>query len=112
MALCGLAAVLLAVVFSGTHYAVEEQDFFYTAAVYEHKVHLNPDPKVTVGRKVALQHMYRNLEVFEKQATSAAQQVKIISVGDAALCFRTDQSAAGQKLIAHFDYSGLGVRLG
>lgn len=71
MALC----VLLAAWFAGTHFAVAEEGLFYTAAVYEHQVLLNPDPKVVVGRKTALQHMNRNLEVFEKQSTSAAHQV-------------------------------------
>lgn len=75
MALCGLRAVILAAWFSGTHFAIAEEDLFYTAAVYEHQVLLNPDPEVAVGRKAALQHMNRNLVVFEKQATSAAQQV-------------------------------------
>lgn len=75
MALCGLAVVILAAWFTGTPVTVAEEDLFYTAAVYEHKVVLNPEPKVAVGRKAALQHMNRNLEVFEKQATSAAQQV-------------------------------------
>lgn len=75
MAPCGLAVVTLAAWFAGTHLAVAEEDLFYTAAVYEHQVLLNPEPKVAVGRKAALQHMNRNLEVFETQATSAAQQV-------------------------------------
>ncbi|TSO47158.1 Biotinidase [Bagarius yarrelli] len=71
MALCGLMAVILA---AGIHFSTAEGDLFYTAAVYEHRVLLNPEPEVTVGRKAALQHMNRNLEVFEKQATFAAQQ--------------------------------------
>lgn len=75
MALRGLRTVILTCWFAGTHLSVAGEHLVYTAAVYEHQVLLNPNPKVAVGRKVALQHMNRNLEVFEKQATSAAQQV-------------------------------------
>ncbi|XP_060798616.1 biotinidase [Neoarius graeffei] len=74
MALCGLGPVILAAWLSGARLSTAEEDLFYTAAVFEHQVLLNPEPKVAVGRKAALQHMDRNLEVFEKQATSAAQQ--------------------------------------
>ncbi|KAK3532033.1 hypothetical protein QTP86_003479 [Hemibagrus guttatus] len=74
MTLSELRAVILAAWFTGIHFTLAEEGLFYTAAVYEHQVLLNPEPKVVVGRKAALQHMDRNLEVFEKQATSAARQ--------------------------------------
>lgn len=47
----------------------------YVAAVYEHNLVLNPDPRVPVSRHDALQHMQKNLDVYEKQAALAAQQV-------------------------------------
>lgn len=46
----------------------------YVAAVYEHKVILNPEPEVVLSRPAALQHMLRNLDVYEQQAARAAQQ--------------------------------------
>ncbi|XP_036000932.1 biotinidase-like [Fundulus heteroclitus] len=45
----------------------------YVAAVYEHRVVLNPDP-VPVSRREALIHMQKNLDVYEQQAARAAQQ--------------------------------------
>ncbi|XP_024113996.1 biotinidase [Oryzias melastigma] len=46
----------------------------YVAGVFEHRVILNPDPRVPVTRHEALQHMTKNLDVYEEQATRAAQQ--------------------------------------
>lgn len=46
----------------------------YVAAVYEHNVVLNPDPQVPLSRHDALQHMHRNLDIYEEQAARAAQQ--------------------------------------
>ncbi|KAL2080651.1 hypothetical protein ACEWY4_024444 [Coilia grayii] len=46
----------------------------YVAAVYEHVVVLNPNPGVAISRFAALEHMLKNLEVFEEQAALAAQQ--------------------------------------
>ncbi|KAG5264343.1 hypothetical protein AALO_G00252700 [Alosa alosa] len=46
----------------------------YVAAVYEHLVVLNPNPRVALGRRAALEHMQKNLDVFEQQAALAAQQ--------------------------------------
>ncbi|KAM9336588.1 biotinidase-like [Symphorus nematophorus] len=46
----------------------------YIAAVYEHNIVLNPDPRTPVSRLAALQHMQKNLDVYEKQAALAAQQ--------------------------------------
>ena len=47
----------------------------YIAAVYEHKVILNSDPGSPVSREAALEHMWKNLDVYEEQAARAAQQV-------------------------------------
>uniref|UniRef100_A0A3Q4GPD8 Biotinidase n=1 Tax=Neolamprologus brichardi TaxID=32507 RepID=A0A3Q4GPD8_NEOBR len=49
-------------------------DSSYVAAVYEHKVILNPDPRTPVSRHEALQHMQKNLDIYEEQAARAAQQ--------------------------------------
>ncbi|XP_030597311.1 biotinidase-like [Archocentrus centrarchus] len=49
-------------------------DLSYIAAVYEHKIILNPDPRVPVPRLKALQHMQKNLDIYEEQAARAAQQ--------------------------------------
>lgn len=50
-------------------------DSSYVAAVYEHKIILNPDPHTPVSRHDALQHMKKNLDIYEEQAARAAQQV-------------------------------------
>lgn len=50
-------------------------DFSYVAAVYEHNLILNPDPRVPLSRLEALQHLQKNLDMFEDQAARAAQQV-------------------------------------
>ncbi|KAM4539942.1 biotinidase [Odontesthes bonariensis] len=49
-------------------------DSSYVAAVYEHKVILNPEPRAPLSRRHALQHMQRNLDIYEEQAALAAQQ--------------------------------------
>ncbi|XP_027031834.1 biotinidase [Tachysurus fulvidraco] len=69
-----MTLIILAACFNGIHFSTADEGLFYTAAVYEHKVLLNTQPNVAMGRQAALQHMYRNLEVFEQQVTSAAQQ--------------------------------------
>ncbi|XP_045913914.1 biotinidase-like isoform X1 [Micropterus dolomieu] len=46
----------------------------YVAAVYEHNVILNPEPRVPLSRSVALQHMQKNLDIYEEQAARAADQ--------------------------------------
>ncbi|XP_030602258.1 biotinidase-like [Archocentrus centrarchus] len=66
-----VASVYLASVVGETDPAVDRA---YVAAVYEHKVILNPNPRVPVSRQVALQHMQKNLAIYEKQAALAAQQ--------------------------------------
>lgn len=53
----------------------EAIDSSYVAAVYEHRLFLNPDPRVPLSRPEALQHLQKNLNVFEHQASRAAQQV-------------------------------------
>ncbi|KAM9340273.1 biotinidase [Symphorus nematophorus] len=49
-------------------------DSSYVAAVYEHHLILNPEPHVPLSRPAALQHLQRNLEIYEEQAARAAQQ--------------------------------------
>ncbi|XP_049890807.1 biotinidase-like isoform X2 [Epinephelus moara] len=49
-------------------------DSSYVAAVYEHNLILNPEPHVPLSRSAALQHMQKNLDVYEEQAARAAQQ--------------------------------------
>uniref|UniRef100_A0A3B4A686 Biotinidase n=1 Tax=Periophthalmus magnuspinnatus TaxID=409849 RepID=A0A3B4A686_9GOBI len=46
----------------------------YVAAVYEHCVALNPEPRVPVSRSAALRHLRQNLQVYSKQAARAALQ--------------------------------------
>lgn len=50
-------------------------DSSYVAAVYEHRVVLNPNPRVPLTRADALQHMQKNLDTYEEQAALAARQV-------------------------------------
>ncbi|XP_057683445.1 biotinidase isoform X2 [Corythoichthys intestinalis] len=49
-------------------------DSTYVAAVYEHRVILNPTPHISLSRLDALQHMRQNLAVYEEQAALAAKQ--------------------------------------
>ncbi|KAJ8377205.1 hypothetical protein AAFF_G00265000 [Aldrovandia affinis] len=51
---------------------------FYVAAVYEHRVVLNPRPDVRLSWQAALEHMKQNLDVFEEQTAAAAKQGQII----------------------------------
>uniref|UniRef100_I3JXQ3 Biotinidase n=1 Tax=Oreochromis niloticus TaxID=8128 RepID=I3JXQ3_ORENI len=53
---------------------ISTADSSYVAAVYEHKVILNPDPRTPMSRHEALQHMQKNLDIYEEQAARAAQQ--------------------------------------
>ncbi|XP_068603422.1 biotinidase [Brachionichthys hirsutus] len=46
----------------------------YHAAVYEHKIILNPEPRVPLSRADALRHMNLNLDVYETQAAEASQR--------------------------------------
>ncbi|KAM3858429.1 biotinidase [Diretmus argenteus] len=46
----------------------------YVAAVYEHRVTLNPEPHVALPRPAALRHLRTNLDVYEEQAARAAEQ--------------------------------------
>ena len=50
----------------------------YVAAVYEHFVYLNPKPHVPLSRAAALEHMKKNLDVYEAQAALAAGKVDYI----------------------------------
>uniref|UniRef100_UPI0037E97D3B biotinidase-like n=1 Tax=Semicossyphus pulcher TaxID=241346 RepID=UPI0037E97D3B len=49
-------------------------DSSYVAAVYEHNPILNPEPRVPLARTAALQHMQKNLDIYEEQAAEAARQ--------------------------------------
>lgn len=51
-------------------------DSSYVAAVYEHHLILNPEPHVTLSRAAALQHVQKNLDIYEEQAARAARQVQ------------------------------------
>ncbi|XP_076865994.1 biotinidase-like [Brachyhypopomus gauderio] len=78
MACLGLSAAILAVWFLVIRLGGAEE-VFYIAAVYEHKVILNPTPEKPVERRAALEHMKKNLDVYEEQAAiSAKQGVQII----------------------------------
>ncbi|KAJ8273903.1 hypothetical protein GJAV_G00106760 [Gymnothorax javanicus] len=46
----------------------------YVAAVYEHHLIPNLQPKVPLSRQEALEHMKKNLDVYEEQAAAAAKQ--------------------------------------
>ncbi|CAL8296363.1 unnamed protein product [Lota lota] len=46
----------------------------YMAAVYEHRVILNPEPHLPQSRAAALKHMQSNLDVYEEQAKRASQE--------------------------------------
>lgn len=69
---------IFVVVFSSMWAVVHNEsgvDSSYVAAVYEHNVILNPEPRVSLSRRAALQHLQRNLDIYEEQAAQAAQQV-------------------------------------
>ncbi|XP_056154882.1 biotinidase [Lampris incognitus] len=46
----------------------------YVAAVYEHRVILNPEPHVQLPRSAALEHVWKNMAIYEEQAARAAQE--------------------------------------
>lgn len=53
----------------------------YVAAVYEHSLVLNPEPRVPLSRAAALRHMKQNLDIYEEQAARASEQVRpVISI--------------------------------
>lgn len=56
-------------------------DSSFIAAVYEHDVILNPAPHVPLSRIQALQHLQKNLDIYEEQAAHAARQVRTIQDG-------------------------------
>ncbi|XP_067267156.1 biotinidase [Chanodichthys erythropterus] len=59
---------------SGLHLILAADHPSYVAAVYEHRVRLNSNPRVPLDRRSALEHMKQNLHVFEEQTVLAAQQ--------------------------------------
>lgn len=59
----------------GEHRVTEHpQAEWYTAAVYEHRSILSPDPLAPVSRQEALELMNRNLDIYEQQVMEAAQK--------------------------------------
>ncbi|KAM9383747.1 biotinidase [Pholidichthys leucotaenia] len=72
MFLCVAIFVIFSPVLSVGGTAVELNS--YVAAVYEHRVVLNPEPHIPLSRRDALSHMLKNLDIYEKQAARAAQQ--------------------------------------
>ncbi|CAM4639663.1 unnamed protein product [Leuciscus chuanchicus] len=68
----GLAGFVLCL--SGLNLILAADHPSYVAAVYEHRVRLNPNPRVPLDRRPALEHMKQNLRVFEEQTVLAAQQ--------------------------------------
>uniref|UniRef100_A0A8C9ZRW0 Biotinidase n=1 Tax=Sander lucioperca TaxID=283035 RepID=A0A8C9ZRW0_SANLU len=59
---------------SAVNQTESDVDSWYVAAVYEHNLILNPEPDVPLSRLDALQHMQKNLDIYEEQAARAAQQ--------------------------------------
>ncbi|CAL1589956.1 unnamed protein product [Knipowitschia caucasica] len=64
-------AVVLVVVLSSWICSAQAS---YVAAVYEHRVEMNPQPSVPLSRSAALLHMRTNLRVYEQQAEQASRQ--------------------------------------
>ncbi|GLD61749.1 biotinidase-like protein [Lates japonicus] len=62
----------------------------YVATVYKHNLIQNPNPRVSVSRSAALQHMQKNLDVFEEQA---AQQVCAL-----VRCAGSEASSCGKEV--------------
>ncbi|XP_066531133.1 biotinidase-like isoform X1 [Hoplias malabaricus] len=73
MAFCVLTVVFFSLCLGGLP-QVRADGLSYVAAVYEHKVILNPHPRVPQERKAALAHMKQNLDVYEEQTALAAKQ--------------------------------------
>nr|XP_046273386.1 biotinidase-like [Scatophagus argus] len=72
-----LLFVVVFVTFAFTSAVVQREpvvDSSYVAAVYEHSLILNPEPHVPLSRPAALQHLQRNLDIYEEQAAVASQQ--------------------------------------
>lgn len=50
----------------------------YTAAVYEHRSFLSPNPLELISRQQALELMKQNLDVYEQQVMAAAQKARAL----------------------------------
>ena len=74
----------------------------YIAAVYEHVLIQNPDPRVPVTRSAALQHMQKNLDVYEEQAARAAQQVRCQQVRGCWVAANFSVEMVWMKLVFYF----------
>lgn len=93
----GFAGVLLYL--SGLHLILAADHPSYVAAVYEHRVRLNSNPRVPLDRRSALEHMKQNLHVFEEQAVLAAQQVHFQTVWELkTLIKRLEQKECNKNL--------------
>nr|XP_006635819.2 PREDICTED: biotinidase isoform X1 [Lepisosteus oculatus] len=68
--------ILVKVVVLWQSHIVSSQTYgtYYTAAVYEHNVILNPNPSVPCSRQAALEHMKKNLDVYEEKVATAAKK--------------------------------------
>uniref|UniRef100_A0A4W4FT21 Biotinidase n=1 Tax=Electrophorus electricus TaxID=8005 RepID=A0A4W4FT21_ELEEL len=73
MASYGLSAAILGACVLAIH-LIGAEETLYVAAVYEHRVILNPRPGVPLRRRAALEHMEKNLHAFAEQAALAALQ--------------------------------------
>uniref|UniRef100_A0A4W4FT59 Biotinidase n=1 Tax=Electrophorus electricus TaxID=8005 RepID=A0A4W4FT59_ELEEL len=69
----GLSAAILGACVLAIH-LIGAEETLYVAAVYEHRVILNPRPGVPLRRRAALEHMEKNLHAFAEQAALAALQ--------------------------------------
>ncbi|CAM4639708.1 unnamed protein product [Leuciscus chuanchicus] len=76
----GLAGFVLCL--SGLNLILAADHPSYVAAVYEHRVRLNPNTRVPLDRRPALEHMKQNLRVFEEQTVLAAQQNRLFVVAN------------------------------
>ncbi|XP_043088930.1 biotinidase [Puntigrus tetrazona] len=69
-----LVSAGLVLALSGLQLVLSAGHRSYVAAVYEHRVLLNPSPGAPLPRRSALEHMNMNLRVFDEQTALAAQQ--------------------------------------
>lgn len=54
--------------------AAGRQAEYYTAAVFEHRPFLSPDPLALISRQQALRLISRNLDIYEQQVAAAARK--------------------------------------
>lgn len=56
--------------------AAGRQAEYYTAAVFEHRPFLSPDPLALISRQQALRLISRNLDIYEQQVAAAARKAR------------------------------------